>query len=1154
MRSWSLLLCAAAALAAPGGGQEPVTVPAGRKARLEMAPAAAAAVRFADGTEKVLTAGDGAVLWVLGDRLVMVAGGRIVGEALRGTGDAEVVPAGTVTLLPPVQFFDDLMREGDPRLAVAAGKWTIGAVGGADPFRLLARGPGTARFGEGTWADYYAAAAVRCPADGSRAGIMIGGLEFTIAAGAVELAGDAAVAGRRPAPVRPGDWYALKLACAGGRVGAWLDGNPCFEAATTAWHAGRPGLTASGAAAFDDLRAVELPVAPGGDPLAWAAADGRSFRTGTRDRATVPSTTRWVGGPCTWYERNGHFIARAPYFREAEVEVAPGAGRIAAIAILCDPDRPDATGYRAAFEGDGVDLSREGVPVLHRTMPADAAGAVLRFGCRDGRVYCRSGATEVFSQPAGELPAGTGVALAGRGWIDLGLVEVGSPRYFDHTFQRAPVDWNAPAGDWAVRSMWACMPQATWFAPDGRWPQRLSVLRFKRALGGDGFVEYSTAARMLDDQTPYYNYPWNMLMCLSPDPADPFAGLTVLFGGPDLGLRVFQAGRQVAADRLDSLRTGRGPRQPFWFIKKTLHEVWYKLAVQRSGGRVTVRLNDRPVLECDTGPTGRAYLFFAALDGGCMLGRVRVSTELGGACAAEPLPELVPGALVAAEQIVYAGLDELLASVRMLAGGIPVDLPNGAAAEWGRTWRSGYAELMGAAYQGSGFSDGPGFPDRMGGPDGVRVFYQGARDGSLRVVRPGVGGLGAFVLSEMPFRTAEFPVLRFDYRLPPGTGLGLMAWTVGAAQFYELHNGGWESDGILTADGAWHTAEIPLERLGVKDAVIRQLAFCDPNWQSGTRGTWYEIDNWALVPAIDPARAGTAGGVTWTCAAAEGATVLTGRAAGRAVKLPVIARPGFRPGLPVPPATGDPVVRIRYPATLVGGDFSEPDGYGETGNRGGLVVYARPGGPSVNGRILNVEQADFNNWENYLYLRRMPFSVDAFPLLTIRYRPVTAEWWLGCNLRNEVYGIFDDNNHLGRELKEDRAGCAPDGQWHVVTLDLRQALGRYCRLGEDPLIVQQLFLSGGSWGAAGCLRYEIDYYDVYSPRTDRVRAEWTPAEGAVFTWCADRNAATDPGDANRTAAAAADITGLTPGAWWFHLRTIDAGGGATVVHQPFTVE
>jgi hypothetical protein len=166
---------------------------------------------------------------------------------------------------------------------------------------------------------------------------------------------------------------------------------------------------------------------------------------------------------------------------------------------------------------------------------------------------------------------------------------------------------------------------------------------------------------------------------------------------------------------------------------------------------------------------------------------------------------------------------------------------------------------------------------------------------SVRVTAPVNAGMFGAYIRQTPFDAAKFPVIEFDYRVPPemradfifdwsGQTLSV-GFTDRAAQ--------WKRIGAvpnIIADGKWHHGQLRLYdmmRAAKPDATdfkINWLALADSGWLGNPKGTCYWIDNFQFAPVAQGApfrsrvvAADVTGikGVAWTLDATDKTTVTT---------------------------------------------------------------------------------------------------------------------------------------------------------------------------------------------------------------------------------------------------------------------------------------
>ncbi|MBQ2336248.1 MAG: hypothetical protein II381_08045, partial [Victivallales bacterium] len=161
------------------------------------------------------------------------------------------------------------------------------------------------------------------------------------------------------------------------------------------------------------------------------------------------------------------------------------------------------------------------------------------------------------------------------------------------------------------------------------------------------------------------------------------------------------------------------------------------------------------------------------------------------------------------------------------------------------------------------FEDDFGDFQRAGGSDGAALLLSSPSNGytsgkSLRLLNQNVGGTAGAYLTQKPFTLDAFPKLAFDYAIPQGIEIELIAVT--DEGYFEIDMTGtdntWTQVGKMDIvhDGKWHHAEVDLAALLKPQLkapfVIRKLLFADPyRMSSYQRLAWY-LDNVRLIPAI----------------------------------------------------------------------------------------------------------------------------------------------------------------------------------------------------------------------------------------------------------------------------------------------------------------
>ncbi|MBP5640822.1 MAG: hypothetical protein J6X55_15175 [Victivallales bacterium] len=164
------------------------------------------------------------------------------------------------------------------------------------------------------------------------------------------------------------------------------------------------------------------------------------------------------------------------------------------------------------------------------------------------------------------------------------------------------------------------------------------------------------------------------------------------------------------------------------------------------------------------------------------------------------------------------------------------------------------------------FEDDMGEFQRFGGHDGaalIRVLRPlkqpvGLPDKVLRLLNQNIGGTAGATITATPFNLTAFPKIGFDYAIPQGYELNLIAVTDSGCFEIKLtgadHTWPIVGDAKVTQDGQWHHTEIDLEAMlkpRLKEPfVIRKLIFADSNRMSTYQRLAFFIDNFQFIPRL----------------------------------------------------------------------------------------------------------------------------------------------------------------------------------------------------------------------------------------------------------------------------------------------------------------
>ncbi len=407
------------------------------------------------------------------------------------------------------------------------------------------------------------------------------------------------------------------------------------------------------------------------------------------------------------------------------------------------------------------------------------------------------------------------------------------------------------------------------------------------------------------------------------------------------------------------------------------------------------------------------------------------------------------------------------------------------------------------------FEDDFGDFQRAGGSDGAALLLSTPSNGYpsgkyLRLLNQNVGGTAGAYLTQKPFTLDAFPKLAFDYAIPQGIEIELIAIT--DSGYFEIDMTGtdntWTQVGKMDIvhDGKWHHAEVDLAALLKPHLkapfVVRKLLFADPyRMSSYQRLAWY-LDNVRLVPAVadgtvidldnptvesiavaldnkpdtTPDLANSITGKTYTVKLPEGgATWLhiacrrNPQAAWSEIRhLPIIssatpinATVPPKPAPPKPATPAAPLISYIPSDHLVFADLETKSGEKETpATFGGLEIRreawvlrntddAATGSACAEFINLNVDQGFYS-----IFFRKAPWDVSRWPCVSFNYRFKQP----GCALNlsmlvNDAMTIVEwtNKNIAGGYFAPAVVGTTEpfalqDDAWHETTFDLRDML------------------------------------------------------------------------------------------------------------------
>ncbi|MGI5818486.1 MAG: hypothetical protein ACOX9R_10380 [Armatimonadota bacterium] len=623
-----------------------------------------------------------------------------------------------------------------------------------------------------------------------------------------------------PGGFAPGEWYRLELRVTPGHVEALIDRSPVFAVESDALGQGAVGLAlAEGDAYFDDLF-----VAPPEQPDPWPPRINPVFLTDevmSSEELFLPRSF-WARGPAA-----GEFWHWGEFFDDAVVTVPAELLAGDGLGVLLRSDGDEAAGYLVDVGvTDGslvVSVARNGVPVASGTAsPADDEPLLITVA--GDTVEARHAGRSIVQHTDPQPLSGRRVALFEAPRAAADLVTVFSRQFRDYVFDTSPTDWFAGKGQWGVTTRWPCEPGWTFYGGVGA---ENPLAWTKHTYRGDVVLEWFGAIQSDNVNRIRYQRPSDINATICGDGQSLSSGYSFILGGWNNTRSAILRNGEVVAEAEEVVLPDLNARD------LTAHRGWSRLRAEKFGDQIRMWYNGEVILEYtdpDPLPEGRIGLW--SFHNEPVAGRVRLWYEHEGppSVVRKPQPrvtELVPIERPAEATEIFNDFEADCGEWQALEGGTEVLLE---------------LDTQSAA---------------------------GGRS-SLRITNQEEGGPFAVAAVNTPFTIDEWPVLSFDYRLPPDVRVNL----------YLLINRRWHAvtlaeeqapwDDVpvigrvadLRADGEWHHARVDL-LAGLNDAGplrstsrVTQVVF-SPAWESyarcgiggNARGATYWIDNFRIGPA-----------------------------------------------------------------------------------------------------------------------------------------------------------------------------------------------------------------------------------------------------------------------------------------------------------------
>ncbi len=151
------------------------------------------------------------------------------------------------------------------------------------------------------------------------------------------------------------------------------------------------------------------------------------------------------------------------------------------------------------------------------------------------------------------------------------------------TFDEAPVDWRVGAGAWETQARWACDKRWSFLRGEIESRERpFAALWLKRRLDPRACAVEAFVAPPFRNLFSYETAR-DLDASLCADPADPASGYSFVFGGfKNRRTAILRKGKVVAESEARQARIQRGFE---------MHQGWYRIRIEREGGRLRFRID-----------------------------------------------------------------------------------------------------------------------------------------------------------------------------------------------------------------------------------------------------------------------------------------------------------------------------------------------------------------------------------------------------------------------------------------------------------------------------------------------------------------------------------------------------------------------------------
>ncbi|MCS7253852.1 MAG: hypothetical protein NZ781_07520 [Armatimonadetes bacterium] len=770
--------------------------------------------------------------------------------------------------IEPVCFMDDFMRRAEEPSAweTVSGNWSIGqtqtlrtSVGAPEPLRTA---NAFAYYGKPTdkaiaistvgywfWDTYTVDVSMRADGDGA-VGIIScyqdsnNYIMFRLAsrhsAKRAELVsivdGAERVMSSAPIGYEPKQWYRMTMRFNESVVEAFVDGVKVCEAKRPQFIEGNAGLCIIGTSAcFDDFAVMHWDGSQELLPASYA-----KIAQGFQREETM---AQWASPIGDWVKRQSqdgstYLEHRGLFFGDVSVSIPIGlrssTGELKVSFIPSDALSGQGSSCTLRLHGLTYELLVDNKVSSSGKLniDADSLSDELGFKLIGEKVSACINGGEIAKAQLGKRSRGYKLALVVNGFnIQINAIRVWATNVIDDTFANAPTLWWAWRGEWSTAPRWACDPSWGWF---GGGVSECPTLWSKPSFNGDIVVEAFMTIAMDLPRSPGYSHPSDLNLTICGDGLNLDSGYSFIFAGWRNTLTAMLRKDKIVASTNEFRMINPTSSNP------DFHRHWFYIRVEKLGSKLRYFVDDKLAIEYeDSKPIGGGKVALWTFHNMLMVARVRIWYE-----RMEPPSELP------------CTCDVERTAKRAFIEGTPTN-PSGKtvahdfekdACGWSGKWLTDGAIVM---------------LDDSTASTGKR---------SLKVLTPKGGGHFTVWAGIGAFDAAQYPLLKFDYKVPPSVKVNLYIRAFG--NYYAIEfTGGEQPDGTtpligkvenVIADGKWHTATVRLYDFLKKlfpwatSIPVSEICFAVPDETylrcgiGGNRaGDYFNIDNFRVIASQD---------------------------------------------------------------------------------------------------------------------------------------------------------------------------------------------------------------------------------------------------------------------------------------------------------------